>query len=89
MGLAVLAGRGSGLEAGIEGSWAAQTGLSTGFHGSDCTIVLKTDTLRLLYGRQDPETFTQSSSLNPYENLTGRCYEHTHFIDENIEAQRS
>lgn len=88
MGLAGLAGQEPGLEAGIEGSWAAQTGLSIGFHGSDHTVGLKIDTLHLLYGRQDPETCTHSL-LNPYENLTGRYYEHTHFIDEKIEAQRS
>ena len=35
-----------------------------------------------------PGCFACSSSFNQKENLRVRCYQHSHFIDEDTEAQR-
>ena len=38
--------------------------------------------------KQCPGCFACSSSFNQKENLRVRCYQHSHFIDEDTEAQR-
>ena len=38
--------------------------------------------------KQCPGCFAQSSSFNQKENLRVRCYQHSHFIYEETEAQR-